>query len=345
MGNWFSTNEGDSAKDVQKTANFAVDEVVNTQDELIKPFELMTIAMQKQQANVEALRNAQKAVQAQLSKAKGDVYGWKAYGETGRRGNNECETCKKNKTLIEEIKTSVSSSEKCIKVLESKMKKLENAYDNKEKLNKKLETEKKNLEQDKESMRHEYGLLLQEKQRAEHEKKQLTEQNRQMEREISSLRDKLEKANQKKVSVSLYCGSQSTLLDASVELQNMLREHWDALGIKTQVDQCLDPRAHTAAIPLIVLCINASRLGTDVSNALQNINCEPSVAVVVLHHKEVHALPSQPSEKLLVGAQYRQIGAIVDIAFLKSKGLYPCDMNEKALDRLTSFIKNFVRHG
>ena len=63
-------------------------------------------------------------------------------------------------------------------------------------------------------------------------------------------------------------------------------------------------------------------------------------AVVVLHHKELHALPRQPSAKLLIGSDYKHIGAIVDIAYLTTKGIYPCDMNERSLDILANFIKS-----
>ena len=62
------------------------------------------------------------------------------------------------------------------------------------------------------------------------------------------------------------------------------------------------------------------------------------MTVVVIHHKELHALPPQASEKLLHSDKVQSLYAVVDIAFLTHKGMYPCDMNNKSLDRLTEFI-------
>ncbi|XP_033752469.1 WEB family protein At4g27595, chloroplastic-like [Pecten maximus] len=253
-----------------------------------------------------------------------------------RRRISELET--ENGRRIGELETENRRRIKELETTRSCVAKLESARNEQDTQNQKLRSEKRTLEKDKNQYKSENMQLHQEMTRK-------TRQIQQLEDEVASLKHQLHMVKQKKVSVSLYCGSQATLTEASDELKRMLGFHWEALGIEATVDQCLDPRTHPASTPLIVLCINASRLGTDVSNALQHINCEPSVAVVILHHKEMHALPSQPSDKLLVGAQYRQIGAIVDIAFLKAKGMYACDMNERALDKLTNFIGSFVRQG
>ena len=66
------------------------------------------------------------------------------------------------------------------------------------------------------------------------------------------------------------------------------------------------------------------------------------VLVVVLHHKEVHALPSQASDRVLTGEEYKQLGAIVDAAFWTGKGMYDCELNKLATEKIYNFVSGFV---
>ena len=63
--------------------------------------------------------------------------------------------------------------------------------------------------------------------------------------------------------------------------------------------------------------------------------------LIILHHKDTHALPNQPSERLLTSSssQLKKLGGIFDMAFLSGKGIYPCDMNNRAVSELVNFIK------
>ena len=61
--------------------------------------------------------------------------------------------------------------------------------------------------------------------------------------------------------------------------------------------------------------------------------------MVILHHKEIHALPNQSSERVLTSQEYKALGGIIDMAFLSSRGLYPCDMNKAAVTTLMDFIR------
>ncbi|KAJ8309040.1 hypothetical protein KUTeg_013914 [Tegillarca granosa] len=126
------------------------------------------------------------------------------------------------------------------------------------------------------------------------------------------------------------------------ELFTMLATHLETMNVNIQKEPCLHPQDHHDDVPLIVLCVNASRLGTDVTQALSNVTYNSSVAVAILHHKEFHALPSQASEKLLIGQDYKKLGLIVDIAFLTTKGMYPCELNNRSIDRLCQFISAFT---
>lgn len=58
------------------------------------------------------------------------------------------------------------------------------------------------------------------------------------------------------------------------ELQSILSQHVDATrDKKLEIVPLEDPKSVPANNPLIVLCINASRLGTDVEQALQQVKC------------------------------------------------------------------------
>lgn len=58
------------------------------------------------------------------------------------------------------------------------------------------------------------------------------------------------------------------------ELQLILSQHIEATrDKKLEIVPLDDPKSIPANKPLIVLCINASRLGTDVEQALQLVTC------------------------------------------------------------------------
>lgn len=173
--------------------------------------------------------------------------------------------------------------------------------------------------------------------------RQYHENLKRVEQERDALKHQVEewvKKNHTKVCVQMYAAVNKELCEKMMnELEGMLSLQFEMNNTLIEVEKHKQPPTDSD-LPLLVLCINASRLGTDVNQALLNVSRSRTVAVVVLHHKEMHALPRQPSEKLLIGIDYKHIGAIVDIAYLTSKGIYPCDMNEKSLDRLVNFIKS-----
>ncbi|XP_071161978.1 myosin heavy chain, clone 203-like [Mytilus edulis] len=142
------------------------------------------------------------------------------------------------------------------------------------------------------------------------------------------------------VNIQMYAAVNKELCDKMMaELEGMLITQFGMKNTPINVEKHKEPPPDSK-VPLIVICINASRLGTDVNQAIHKIDRARTIAVVVLHHKEYHALPKQPSERLLIGSDYKHIGAIVDIAYITTKGIYPCDMNEKSLDRLVNFINS-----
>ncbi|KAK3597362.1 hypothetical protein CHS0354_034606 [Potamilus streckersoni] len=142
------------------------------------------------------------------------------------------------------------------------------------------------------------------------------------------------------VKSQIYCPRKTELTDSIItELTSMLKSKMDLYSLELNIINCESTTEIVRSLPVIVICLYASRLGTDVSNALQKVPVGPNVAVLVLHHKDIHALPAQTSDKILTGDEYRNIGAIIDMAFLSQKGVYTCNMNDRGLEDLTNFIK------
>ncbi|XP_056023027.1 uncharacterized protein LOC125652271 isoform X4 [Ostrea edulis] len=204
-----------------------------------------------------------------------------------------------------------------------------------------LKTKIRGLEERNTKLLNENGKLQKENGELKNETSKLRNKNQELRDEITNL----ELASRKKpVQVYMYAPSMNERISTAVrsELKEILTQHLGAIkDRKLDIMSTHDAKMVPVHKPLIVLCINASRLGTDVEQALQNVTCSRSVVVAVIHHKEIHALPPQASEKLLYGDKFRDLRAIVDIAFLTTRGMYACDMNNRALERLTDFICDF----
>ncbi|XP_061174088.1 centrosomal protein of 162 kDa-like [Saccostrea echinata] len=226
-------------------------------------------------------------------------------------------------------------------VLQRSLDDLKRSYDELLREKNYVDSERKRFQSDKEQLEKEVRRWKEK----DRERVTLQHQNGELEREVQRLKYRLEEAMRKKpVQIYIYAPSMNEKISTAVrsELQIILMGHLEATrGRQLEIVYTSDAKSVSSNKPLIVLCINASRLGTDVEQALQQVNCSKSVTVAVIHHKELHALPPQTSEKLLYGDKFRDLYAIVDIAFLTSKGMYTCDMNNRALERLTEFICQF----
>ncbi|KAL4237640.1 hypothetical protein ACF0H5_002354 [Mactra antiquata] len=91
-------------------------------------------------------------------------------------------------------------------------------------------------------------------------------------------------------------------------------------------------------VPLLVICFNSSRLGTDAKNAINNITDPRSAVLLVFYHNESHALPSQHSDKKIVGDKFSSLHGIVDIACVTGKGVYRHDMNSQSISKVKQYI-------
>jgi hypothetical protein len=63
-------------------------------------------------------------------------------------------------------------------------------------------------------------------------------------------------------------------------------------------------------------------------------------ALLIFHHKNIHALPNQPSDRMLTSSEFKQLGCIVGLAFLTGKRIYSCVMNNEALSYIEGCLQS-----
>lgn len=246
----------------------------------------------------------------------------------------ECDNSHSFQEKLTGIARQLIEANNTIEILKQENEKIEKEVERKFLCSQKEEMEKLHEQQ-------EQNVMLREQ--LEKTGRQYHENLNRVEQERDALKHQVEewvKKNHTTVCVQMYAAVNKELCEKMMnELEGMLSLQFEMNNTLIEVEKHKQPPTDSN-LPLLVLCINASRLGTDVNQALLNISQSRTIAVVVLHHKELHALPRQPSAKLLIGSDYKHIEAIVDIAYLTSKGIYPCDMNERSLDILVNFIKS-----
>ncbi|KAL3883617.1 hypothetical protein ACJMK2_029862 [Sinanodonta woodiana] len=115
------------------------------------------------------------------------------------------------------------------------------------------------------------------------------------------------------LAIQLYCAHKTDLTDYVMrELETKLRSQH---GMISQVQRCQNISSIQSCIPLIVICLRSSRLGVDLSVAIAGLPTGPNTAVLILHHKKQHALPTEPSNAFLKEDEFKNIGIIIDVAF------------------------------
>lgn len=198
--------------------------------------------------------------------------------------------------------------------------------------NNSLSEEKRNLNDQISQMRRQHYLLEQE--------------HRSSIRKIEDLRKQLETQRKRKLSVHVQLFSpRKGDLTAMVlqEMRVMLETQFEIEDRILMVNICDRLTDIIPNMASLIVCINASRLGSDVASALEGLTLNKCQGLVILHHKDTHALPNQPSERLLTSSSsdLKKLGGIFDMAFLSGKGIYTCDMNNRAVSELVTFIKAF----
>lgn len=169
--------------------------------------------------------------------------------------------------------------------------------------------------------------------RLKEEKENLSKVCVSMEKELNVLKSK------RILQVQLY-SQNCTSLTSSVEdeLSKLLKSKLETATLELDFIQCAKSSDVQHDLPVLLLCISVSRIGTDVANAVQGLTLSSKMAVLILHHKDVHALPSQASERVLTGHELRNLGGVFDMAFLSGRGIYECNMNKINMISLINFI-------
>ncbi|XP_069116489.1 interaptin-like [Argopecten irradians] len=90
----------------------------------------------------------------------------------------------------------------------------------------------------------------------------------------------------------------------------------------------------------IALCLNMSRVGTNIVDSIKGMKVDRDLFVMVLHHTNKENLSSlTPTSHRVTGSEVRQLGGILDMAFSSDSGLYDCDLNNAAMEKIAVILK------
>ncbi|XP_060081609.1 centromere-associated protein E-like [Ylistrum balloti] len=165
--------------------------------------------------------------------------------------------------------------------------------------------------------------------------------------ELQSTKSKLkelEKAKKKELVMGLCkerSGIGKTMVDmVTRELKRSVGGLLDRDNIDLSIKPCKGPTDNPNG-PLFVLCLHMSRIGTNIQDAMEGIQAAKGVFVLVLHHTSKDNLSSlTPTSLRVSGSEYRQMGGIIDMAFSSDGGLYECELNDNAVEKIASIMKN-----
>lgn len=125
------------------------------------------------------------------------------------------------------------------------------------------------------------------------------------------------------------------------ELTEQLKNTLDRQDIRLTVTPCQT----SADIPrgmMAVLCLDMSRVGTNIKDALTGIKANRDVFVIVFHHTNKENLSSlTPTSLRITGSELRQLGAIIDMVFSSEGGIYRCDINNTAVENIAKLISRY----
>lgn len=221
-----------------------------------------------------------------------------------------------------------------------------------------LKSEIKNVQnRNDEANREKDNILVEMKERMaslERETKLVTEKAKENEEKMKSfeklqqenyvMKTEIEELKRKKIlQVQLYSQTRGSLLtEISDGLQALLKSKINSSSTEVEFIKCFQPNEIETDKPVLNICINTSRLGTDTLSALCGVTVSPSMALLVVHHKDKHALPNQSSDRVLTGTEFSSLGGIFDLAFLSEKGIYDCEMNDHTITDLINFISKRI---
>ncbi|OWF46411.1 myosin-11-like [Mizuhopecten yessoensis] len=167
--------------------------------------------------------------------------------------------------------------------------------------------------------------------------------------ELDSAVSELKEIKSKKKSVVMglrieRSGMGKTMVDmVSKELTKRLHGILEREGIDITIKLCQTP-SEVPNGPLVVLCLNMSRVGTNILSALEGITISQDVFVLVLHNtlKDNLSLLT-PTGLRISESKLRQLGGIMDMAFSSDSGVYECDFNSSNVDKMATTLRKYTR--
>ncbi|XP_060082946.1 CAP-Gly domain-containing linker protein 1-like [Ylistrum balloti] len=137
-------------------------------------------------------------------------------------------------------------------------------------------------------------------------------------------------------------GLGKTMIDlVSKELTKRLQKCLEKERIDIDIKLC-QTRDDVPHVPLFVLCLNMSRVGTNIREAIEGIKPNRDVYALVLHNTvKENLLLLTPTGHRVTGQDLRQLGGIIDMALTSDSGLYECDLNETAVDKMAAILKRY----
>ncbi|XP_069116776.1 golgin subfamily A member 6-like protein 24 isoform X2 [Argopecten irradians] len=140
---------------------------------------------------------------------------------------------------------------------------------------------------------------------------------------------------------SVRSGMGKTMIDIVTKgLQNLLKDRLLREKVDLHFKPCQTVEADAEG-PLFVLCLAKAIIGTKV-NALEGIPGNKDTALIVIHYNETKEPLSLTNIGFRsYGAELRQLGGTIDMTFSGNNGLYECDINNSAVERMTTFLKKF----
>ncbi|XP_060085486.1 uncharacterized protein LOC132564889 [Ylistrum balloti] len=158
--------------------------------------------------------------------------------------------------------------------------------------------------------------------------------------------EECQRVKRKAVVMTLLRSSRSglgkTMVDMVIkELTRYLEGRFDSNSTDISIVLC-ETSTNASKGPLFVLCLNMSRVGTNIQDALEGTKSHRDVYVLVLHHTNKDNLSEMtPTSLRVTGSELRQLGGIIDMAFTSENGLYECGLNNTAVDKIVTALKRY----
>ncbi|XP_033734783.1 rho-associated protein kinase 2-like isoform X1 [Pecten maximus] len=209
--------------------------------------------------------------------------------------------------------------------------------------------EKEQIEKTLQKANSELALTKSQLEKSRTENKALTDDIRDKGMELQTLREHLEgyrHQRKKSIVMGLHCsrsGLGKPLVEMVVrELTKGVQDRLDRNSTNLAIQFSHTPSEVTCWLK-VVLCLNMSGVGTNILDVLKGMKGDRDVFVLVLHHTNKANLSSvTPTSHRITGSELRQLGGILDMAFSSDSGLYNCDLNNNAIDKIASVLKKYM---